>query len=129
MNTFRSFSIFTALLCVLVMPAVQATTVSECADQIQTLEKELAGVDIRGNNPDRTRAGLESKLSGSLTKLDQAKFCDAILKVTQFRDKVQDLAVPNRKGETKMDAADADSLGIGADDAIVCIRDLDSLCP
>jgi len=129
MNTFRAFSICTALLYILMIPAVQATTVSECAGQIQTLEQELSGVEIRGNNPDQTRASLESKLSGSLIKLDQAKFCDAILKLTQFRDKVQDLAVPNRKGETKMDTADSDSLASGADEAIVCIRDLDPLCP
>jgi hypothetical protein len=129
MNTFRAFSFCTALLYVLMMPSVQATTVGECADQIQTLEQQLDGVEVGGNNPDRTRASLESKLSGSLTKLDQAKFCDAILKLAQFRDKVQDLAVPNRKGETKMNADDAYSLATSADEAIVCIRDLDSSCP
>lgn len=106
----------------------QATTVSECTYLIEVVKGELAGVEIGGNNPDRTRESLESKLEGARLKLDQAKFCDAITKLGDFKDKVTVLAEPNRKGETKIDADDAQTLADGAGDAIACIQELDPSC-
>lgn len=110
-------------------PAVLATTVSECTAQITNLQGELAGVDIRGGNPERTRAGLDSKLSNAATKLDQAKFCDSIAKLADFRDSVGQLGLPNAKGETKMNPEDSASLANGAEEAMICIGDLDPTCP
>ena len=79
-------------------------------------------------HPDRTRSGLESKLRGASTKTNRAKFCDAIDKLEKFESKVGDLAVANRKGETKMDPSDAASLQSDADEAILCVADLDPSC-
>lgn len=132
MNIPRVFSIFcTALLCILMVTPAQATTVSECEVLIGVIETELVDVGIGGRNSDQTRAGLESKLSGAKIKLDQTKFCDAIKKLAQFGDKALDLAVPNKKGETKMKPGDAASLAEAADEAIVCITELNafSSCP
>jgi hypothetical protein len=124
----RFFSVVAMVLTLGMAPTVRATTVSECLAQIDTLQQELAAVVIGGNNPDRTRAGLDSKLSNASTKLDQAKFCDSIVKLTDFRDSVLQLAVPNAKGEYKMSPQDANSLASGADDATICIRDLAPTC-
>jgi hypothetical protein len=101
---------------------VTATTVSECQQLITTVD--LAGVIIGGNNPERTRASLNSKLSGASAKLDQAKFCDAINKLRDFKSSVLALATPNAKGETKMEPLDANRLADEADDAISCITQL-----
>lgn len=111
------------------IPMVSATTVTECQSQITALRTELTGVVINGNNPDRVRASLDSKLSNASIKLDQAKFCDSIAKLLDFRDSVVQLGVPNAKGETKISPQDADSLATGASGAMMCVRDLSPSCP
>jgi len=110
------------------VPAAFATTVDECLVLIENLETALDGVEIGGRHPDRTRAGLESKLSSASVKTNKAKFCNAIDKLEGFESKVGDLAVANRKGQTKMDPADAASLQSDAEEAILCVADLDPSC-
>lgn len=129
MKTTKSFAIGMFVLSIGCAPMVSATTVTECKSQITTLQTELAGVVINGNNPDRTRASLDSKLSNASIKLDQAKFCDSIAKLVDFRDSVVQLGIPNAKGETKISPQDSDSLATGATGATMCIRDLSPTCP
>ena len=129
MKTSKFYALGAIVLSFVVSPIAHATTVSECTTQITTLQQELAGVEIGGGNPDRTRASLDSKLSNAATKLDQAKFCDSISKLTDFRDSVIQLGIPNAKGESKINPQDAESLAAGASDAMICVRDLDSNCP
>jgi hypothetical protein len=109
-------------------PVALATTVEECVGLIEELDTALDGVEIRGRHPAQTRASLESKLGGASTKTNQAKFCAAIGKLDDFESKVGDLAVANRKGETKMDPADAAMLQADAAEAISCLLDLDPSC-
>jgi hypothetical protein len=104
-------------------------TVEECIESIDTILTTLDTIDIGGNNPDRTRTSLESKLEGSKIKISQEKFCDAVGKLTQFRDKVSDLAIPNNKHISKISPDDAGILIDQANDAILCVRHLDLNCP
>ena len=124
MKSFKLISSSAIVLFVLMVPNVHATTVGECKGLIDIVEGTLGDADIGGKNPDRTRAGLESKLDGASMKVSQAKFADAIDKMTDFKYKVQDMTVPNRKGETKIDPDDAFDLEAGANEAIDCIEDL-----
>lgn len=110
-----------ALALVLAVLPVGATTISECQSLIAIVKGDLASVEIGGGNPDRTRAGLESKLDGASTKLDQAKFADAIAKLVDFQSQVAQLA---GGGKPKIDQAAADLLTAGAGDAITCVCDL-----
>jgi hypothetical protein len=104
------------------------TTVTLCQDLIGVTSTTLAGTDIGGNNPAQTRASLQSKLDGASIKLIQAKFCDSFKKLAQFQDKVTTLAVPNAKGEVKMNAEDANTLATEAGEALACVLELDSTC-
>ena len=106
----------------------KAATIGEAHDLIQLVRTTLDGVDIGGRNPDRARASLDSKLYGADIKLDQYKACDAFDKMVDFRDQVSTMAVPNRKGETKIDPGDAGQLVSEAQDAIDCILQLDPTC-
>ena len=124
MKNFKLISFSAILFFVLMVPNVHATTVDECQGLIDIVGVTLDGAEIGGRNPGRTLAGLESKLDGASMKVSQAKFADAIGKMTDFSYKVQDMAVPNRKGETKIDAESADDLVDGANDAIGCIDSL-----
>ena len=102
-----------------------ATTGDECQGWITAAELELAGVEIDGRNADRTRAGLESKLSGASIKLDQYKAKDACVKLMDYIVKLGDLAVAVKP---KMSTEDADYLqGSAAGDAKVCVIDLGNL--
>jgi hypothetical protein len=49
-----------------------ATTVDECDGLITGDQEALGGVIIGGNNVERTKTGLKSKLSGESKKLGQA---------------------------------------------------------
>jgi hypothetical protein len=98
-----------------------ATTIDECKILIDVVQTTLDGVEVGGGNPDRTRASLESKLAGAKIKLDQGKVADALKKLGQFRDKVEEL---RDAAKPKIDAGDAQSLIDAVDDAIECVDDL-----
>jgi len=125
MNNLTVLSIVAAALTAfLTVAPAQAVTVSECQQLITVIQQDVAGVAIGGNNPDQTRSSLSSKLSSAIIKLNQGKFCDAINKLQDFKISVLALAVPNAKGETKLDPADANRLAAEADEAIQCIAGL-----
>src|SRR3954470_5252797 len=67
---------FAALSLLALAAPARATTVTECHSAIQVVRGDLAGVVIGGNNPDQTRASLDSKLTGADLKLDEAKLFD-----------------------------------------------------
>ena len=109
------------ILVFLVAPPAMATTVSECQAAIAVVKGDLAGVEIRGGNPERTLGSLESKLDGADLKLDQGKFADALAKVTDFRDKVSTLQSQGKISDGTSSVAD---LLADADSAILCIEKL-----
>lgn len=99
----------------------RAETVSDCQNLINQTASDLAGITIGGNNPDRTRASLESKLTGATTKLDEGKFQDAIDKLVDFRTSVENLATATKP---KISQEDAALLISDADYVIACIEGL-----
>lgn len=102
------------------LPAT-ATTISECQGLIAMTKGDLAGVEIGGGNPDRTRASLESKLDGASVKLDQLKLEDAQMKLTDFQTSVANLVdVP----KPKISAEDAAILTGDAGAAFDCVQNL-----
>ena len=110
-----------ALLLAAAAPAGAQSTVDECKALLGGIQSDLDAITIGGNNPDRTRTSLSSKLDGASLKLDQGKYADAVTKLEDFQDAViamRDAAKP------KLSAADAGLLLDGAAQAIACILDL-----
>ena len=103
----------------LVSSLVMASTFTECKGMILVLKGETEAVEIGGQNSEKTLDGLLSKLDGALIKLDQAKFYDAIQKLTDYRDKILVLAT-----QGKMAQANADNLVAEANNSIACIANI-----
>ena len=101
--------------------AANAATVDDCQAKIATLATQTASAQFFGQNADMNRAGLLSKLDDASAKLAEAKFADAIQKLTDFRTKVEEL---NAAPKPKIDPDDAAALIAGANDAIACIDSL-----
>ena len=121
----KKLLIFALLITVLasgfVYSTAQAQTVSDCQALIDQTASDLAAVTIGGNNPEQTRASLESKLTGASTKLAEGKYLDAIDKLIDFRTSVEKLASAPKP---KISQADADLLIADANRAIACIEGL-----
>lgn len=88
-----------------------------CHQLIETLRLATQGVTIS----DKDRATLLSKLDGADVKIDQAKFCDALQKLIDYRDKVNSLL---NSPKPKISQEDATTLLTGVNDAIACVQDL-----
>jgi hypothetical protein len=105
---------------VIALPAAaSASTVADCQGKIQQLRAQTETVAISGQNAEGDRAGLTSKLDEASVKLGTGKTADAVLKLEDFKAKVQQLADAGHVAST-----DAQSLIAGADDAIACINSL-----
>lgn len=91
---------FAAILFALAMfvaaPLVHATTVTEVQAMITALRTKTETVIITGKSGDKDRAGLLGKLDEASLKVDQAKFCDAVVKVNDFKVKVNALIAAGR---------------------------------
>jgi hypothetical protein len=105
-------------------PAQAQTTVGECQEQIDTLYGQTETATFIGQNAEKNRDNLQAKLTNAGDKLTEGKNADAIQKLTNFRDTV---AALNAQGKINPD--DANTLIIGANDAIVCITDVDTQTP
>jgi hypothetical protein len=101
--------------------SARAETISDCQALIDQTSSDLAGVTIGGNNPEQTRASLQSKLTGASTKLDEGKYQDAIDKLVDFRTSVEKLAAAPKP---KISPEDAALLITDANNAIACIQSL-----
>ena len=115
-----------ALLALAAAPAVMmspapaiAQTQADCQAMIASLRGATAGVAISGKNADKDRTGLLGKLDAASTELAKGKNSDAIQKLTDFRDKVGQLATAGR-----ISSADASSLTEQANNAIACVNGL-----
>ncbi len=101
--------------------SARAETISDCQVLIDQTSSDLAGVTLGGNNPEQTRASLQSKLTGASTKLDEGKYQDAIDKLVDFRRSVEKLAAAPKP---KISPEDAALLITDANNAIACIQSL-----
>ena len=102
----------------------QADTDPDCQAQIEVLREQTQNATFFGQNAEKNRLGLLTKLDNASVKLAEGKNADAIQKLTNFRDTV---AALNTQGKINPD--DANTLIIGANDAIVCITDVDTQTP
>ena len=89
-------AIFFALTMVVAAPLAQATTVTEVQAMITALKAKTESVIITGKSAEKDRTGLLDKLNEATLKVDQAKFCDAILKLNDFKNKVNALIVAGK---------------------------------
>lgn len=109
-----------------------ASTAQDCAGLIAALRADTEGVVITGRNAEKNRTGLLGKLDGASDALARGKFCTAVQKLTDFRNKVNQLIAsgsinndPN-VGTTGQDLVDdanaaiACVLGIATQNGITC---------
>ena len=94
----------------------QAETVDKCQAKIAALKSQTQSATFFGQNAEKNRTGLVSKLDNASAKLAEGKNADAIQKLTNFRDTV---AALNTQGKINPDHAN--TLISGANDAIDCI--------
>jgi len=118
-NSMKKFALAAVAAVAFGAVAVFATTVSECQTIIANLKTNTAAVTITGRQAEKDLAGLTVKLNEASAKLDQAKFCDSIQKLNDFKARVNQLVAGG-----KLDAAAGQALLAEADSAITCVNDL-----
>jgi len=107
--------LFTLSMLLVARPA--SADITTCHQLIASLRLATQGVTIS----DKDRAGLLSKLDGADVKINQAKFCEALQKLTQFRDTINSLL---NAPKPKISQDDANTLLTGVNDVIACVQDL-----
>jgi opacity protein-like surface antigen len=124
-NSMKKFA-FAALAAVAFAAVVaHATTVSECQAIIAGLKTKTASVVIAGKQAEmKDRPGMIGKLDEASLKLDQAKFCDAIQKLNDFKVKVNQLAAAGKLNQDPAAGTTGQELLADADAAIACVNDL-----
>ncbi len=112
---------------------VNANTMSECQALIAALKADTESVVILGKNAEKNRAGLVTKLDGASVALDRGKLCDAIRKLTDYRNKVNQLIVSGSINADPAAGVTGQDLVNGADESIACVQSLVALsgvtCP
>ena len=89
-------AVFCALALFVAAPLAHATTVTEVQAMIASLKTKTETVIITGKSAEKDRAGLVGKLNEASLKVDQAKFCDAVVKLNDFKVKVNALIVAGK---------------------------------
>lgn len=132
MNT-RIKSLFAALFCALALTlsanVAAAETVSDCQTLIANLRTDTQAVQITGKSAEKDRTGLTGKLDNASFALNQAKFCDAIQKLNDYKSKINQLVASGQINQNSTDAngntlVTAQQLLSEADAAITCINNL-----
>lgn len=84
-------AVFFAVAMFVAAPLAQATTVTEVQAMITSLNAKTTSVTLIGKSAEKDRAGLLDKLNEGTLKLDQAKFCDSVAKLNDFKARVNAL--------------------------------------
>jgi hypothetical protein len=106
-------------------PLANATTVSEVQTMVASLKAKTTGVAISGKQAEsKDRPGLTAKLDEAALKVDQAKFCDAIQKLNDFKVKVNQLIAAGKINQDPTLGTTGQELLTDADGAINGIREL-----
>ena len=129
MKTMMKKTSFAAVLFALAMlvaaPLANATTVSEAQAMIASLKTKTQTVVITGKSAEtKDRPGLLGKLDEAVLKVDQAKFCDAIQKLNDFKVKVNQLIVAGKINQDPAQGTTGQELLTDADAAIAGLNDL-----
>ena len=105
-------------------PMANATTITEVQAMLTSLKAKTTSVVITGKSADRDRAGLLLKLDEASLKLDQGKFCDAIVKVNDFKVKVNALIAAGRINQDPAAGTTGQELLADADAIIAALNEL-----
>ncbi len=105
-------------------PFVNAETISECQTIIANLKVKTETVAITGKNADKDRAGLTLKLNEATLKADQAKFCDSIQKLNDFKVRVNQLIAAGKINQDPALGTTGQELLADADAATTCLNNL-----
>lgn len=105
-------------------PLAHATTVTEVQAMIGTLKTKTEGVSITGKSAAKDEAGLIGKLNEAALKVDQGKFCDAIVKLNDFKARVNALIAAGRINQDPAAGTTGQELLNDADATIASINQL-----
>lgn len=95
---------------------------AQCEASIDELRAATETVVITGKNAAKDRDGLLNKLDGASTSLARGKLCDAIRKLTDFRNKVNQLIAAGKINSDPTVGTTGQDLVDGANEAIACIE-------
>ena len=120
---------FAAILFALAMfvaaPLAQATTVSEVQAMLALLKTKTTNVAITGKSAEtKDRPGSLDKLNEATLKVDQAKFCDAIAKLNDFKVRVNALIAAGKINQDPTAGTTGQELLNDADATIAAINEL-----
>jgi hypothetical protein len=104
--------------------AAYATTVTEVQAMIASLKAKTETVVITGKQADKDRTGLLDKLNEASLKVDQAKFCDAIAKLNDFKVRVNALISAGKINQDPALGTTGTELLADADATIAALNEL-----
>ena len=118
-------AIFCALVMFVAAPLIQATTVTEVQAMLTSLKAKTTNVIITGKSAEtKDRPGLLGKLNEASLKVDQAKFCDAIAKLNDFKARVNQLIAAGKINQDPAAGTTGQELLNDADATIAAINEL-----
>lgn len=117
-------AIFFALSLFVAAPLAHATTITEVKAMITSLQAKTTSVIITGKSAEKDRTGLLDKLNEANLKLDQAKFCDSIAKLNDFKAKVNALIAAGRINQDPALGTTGQELLADADAIIAALNEL-----
>lgn len=124
-NSMKKFAVAAFAAVMFAAAVAHATTVSECQAIIAGLKAKTQTVVITGKSAEtKDRPGLIGKLNEAALKLDQAKFCDSIQKLNDFKVKVNQLSAAGRINQDPAAGPTGQELLADADAAITCVNEL-----
>ena len=99
-----------------------ASAIQDCGALITALRADTETVVLTGRQADKNRAGLLGKLDNASSDLSKGKLCGAIQKLTDFRNKVNQLIASGSINNDPNVGATGQDLVNDANDAIACIQ-------
>ena len=93
-----------------------------CQALIDALRADTEAVALTGRQAEKNRASLLGKLDGASTALGKGKLCGAIQKLTDFRNKVNQLIASGSINNDPTAGVTGQDLVDGANEAIACIQ-------
>ena len=101
---------------------VNASLMQDCQTSITALQTDTAVVVITGKNAEKNRTGLLGKLDDASNALTAGKLCTAIQKLTDFRDKVNQLIASGSINSDPTVGVTGQNLVDDANEAIACVQ-------
>ena len=124
MKKYSFAAIFCALALFVAAPLVHATTITEVQAMLTSLKAKTTTVTITGKSAEKDRTGLLDKLNEAALKVDQAKFCDAIAKLNDFKARVDALITAGRINQDPALGTTGTELLADADATIAALNEL-----